>query len=682
MYFLSWQQFFPTMRIFKWILLSLLLVVICWFAYRWYSSNDFSVEAFSLVPADAVYCITTKDPASAWNNISSSVVWSHLQKNERFASLTESANSLDSLIRDNRLLFEVLGSRSLLISAHMVADRKHDFLFLVDLQGVSGAKFLNEYLTNFSTAGYKVSTERHGDVPIIEIRNVENQKSLFCSVPGSYLLASYNKQIITSALDARQGRSLFSEQIILEDEKIGGDGTLHFYVNYSQLPHFTESFTGTSSDYVNRLSEAIHHSVLSMKVEDHMIRAAGNTFINDSVESYIKTLSVSGKAPTEFLEIAPQRTGFLVGLGFNSFSEFFSNFEKNIQANVTEYASYREALRQVENYLKIDLTKNFTDWVGDEIALLELQSSGKGLDNETALLLKADNIERAKKELAHIEKMVRRKTPVKFKTMDHHGYAINYLSMKGLFSVVLGKFFARYDKPYYTIVNNFVIFSNHPQTLQSIIDDYLARKTLDRSDEFRTFRKEFEDEGSVFVYLNTPVLFNTMKKLTSSETRSTMEKNKDYIVCFRHIGFQLIPSGGGFRTILTEQFEAPETSPATLLAAATAPVDTAKRSPIQEEENDIEKDPMALPYIYVSDPGAHSHTGHFPDGIVQFKVDLTNGFKDGDYVEYYPNGEVKMKGHFRNDKRNGTWRLFDESGDILLKRSYEDGRITKEKSSD
>lgn len=670
------------MRILKWIVLSLLLVAIGWFAYRWFSSNDFSVEAFSLVPADAVYCITTNDPVTTWSNVSSSVIWSHLQKNEHFASLTASANSLDSLLRDNRLLFEILGSRSLLISAHMVENRKHDFLFLVDLQGASGAKFLNEYLTNFSAAGYSISTERYGDVPVIAMRDTENQKSLYFSIPGSYLLASYNKQIITSALDAREGKSLFSEQIILEDQKIGGDGTMHFYVNYSQLQHFTESFTGASNNYINRLSEAMHHSVLSMKVEDHMIRASGNTFINDSVESYIKTLSVSGKGPTKFLEIAPQRTGFLVGLGFNSFGEFFNNFEKNIQQDVTEYASYREALRQAENYLKIDLNKNFISWIGDEIALLELQSSGKGLDDETALLLKADNIEQAKKELSYIEKMVRKKTPVKFKAIDHHGYTINYLSMKGLFSVLLGKFFARYDKPYYTIVNNFVIFSNHPQTLQSIIDDYLARKTLDRSDEFRTFRKEFEDEGSVFVYLNTPVLFNTVKKLTSNETRLSMEKNKDYIVCFRHIGFQLIPSGGGFRTVLTEQFEVPETSPATLLAGTTMPADTIKISSVQDEEDDVERDPMALPYIYVSNLGARSHKGYFPDNTVQFEVELKNGFKDGDYIEYHPNGEVKMKGHFRNDKRNGVWRLFDENGDLILRRTYEDGKVVKEKASD
>src|SRR6185503_17405757 len=134
--------------------------------------------------------------------------------------------------------------------------------------------------------------------------------------------------------------------------------------------------------------------------------------------------------------------------------------------DVTEYKHYKENLHQVESYLKISVQENLINWIGDEVALLELQSSGQGQDNEVAMVLKAANIEKAKKDLAYIENMVRRRTPVKFKTVDYKGYGIHFLGMKGVFKILLGKFFARYDKPYYTIINNFIIFSNHPQTLE------------------------------------------------------------------------------------------------------------------------------------------------------------------------------------------------------------------------
>jgi hypothetical protein len=252
--------------------------------------------------------------------------------------------------------------------------------------------------------------------------------------------------------------------------------------------------------------------------------------------------------------------------------------------------------------------------------------------------------------------------------------------MKGLFKILFGKFFERYDKPYYTILNNFVIFSSHPQTLKSMIDDYLEGRTLDRSQDFRKFRREFDDEGSVFAYVHTPTLFNTLRKLVDRPTYASMETNRDYIVCFRDVGFQMIPTDGGFRTLFAEQFVQPETLPQ---VAIEIPGESGQEleleSPNEVEVNPEPTDPMALPYIYVQNLNARRYTGYFPDSTTQYKVDLKNGFKDGSYTEYYANGEVKMTGSFKDDKRDGVWKLFDENGKQTLRRVYEKGKIEKER---
>jgi hypothetical protein len=284
---------------------------------------------------------------------------------------------------------------------------------------------------------------------------------------------------------------------------------------------------------------------------------------------------------------------------------------------------------------------------------------------------------------------VKKRTPVKFKEVDYRGYTISYLGMKSFFKLILGKLFSRYDKPYYTIINNFVIFSNHPQTLESLIDDYLDKNTLIRSEEFRQFKKSFDDESSVFIYLNTPVLFNTMKKLADAPTKASMETNKEYIVCFRQMGFQLIPEPGKFKTLLAEQFVAPE--PAIESAEAEAETEVQSDSTVVEpsieeaEEIDLEAketDPMELPYIYALNVNAKSHTEYYADSTVHVKVELKNGFKDGSFTEYYESGKVKMTGEFEKDKRDGIWKLYDETGKLLLKRKYEDGVVSKERVKD
>jgi hypothetical protein len=669
-----------------WSVVLVLIASVGWVVWKWYSASEISGEALSVIPRDAIYCLTTNDPIASWKEISSSPLWAHLQKNTYFASLTSSANRLDSLIRDNDLLFDLIGSRALVVSAHMTGYKTYDFLFLVDLKEVSGIKFLNEYLTHFSTEGFIVKTEKIGPDNLLSLYDPHGKSTLYVSMPGSFLVASYSRKIIISALDTRQKNNAATRPDSVVVPSVAASSELaKLYLNYAMLPRFMGCYSNGTNEYVNRLSKALKTTMLDVRLEENSLSASGHTVINDSVESYLKTLAVSGKGATEFLEISPQRTAFCVGLGFSSFSLFFDNFQKNLQQDVSDYAVYQESLKEVENYLKIDLRKNFISWIGEEVALVELQSSGQGLDNETALILKAGNIENAKQELDYIEKMIRKRTPVKFKQVEYRGHIIRYLSMKGLFKILLGKFFARYDKPYYTIINNFVVFSNHPQTLESMIDDYLDKNTLIKSAEFREFRKGFDDEGSAFIFLNTPVLFNSIKKLADPSTRVSMEANKEYITCFRQIGFQLVPEGDGFKTTLKEQFTPPVEFPVVAESDPAKEEDTLVIEPVAVASADVapgEPDPMALPYIYIQNVNADTYTGYFADSTVQFEVALESGFKDGSYTEYHSNGEVKMKGHFKHDKRNGIWRLFDDSGKVILKRNYEEGEVKREKSKE
>ncbi len=662
------------MKFFKWIIILALVGGGGWVAWKFYSAKGVAGEALNLIPDDAIFAIITDDPIGAWKKISGTQAWSYLEGNEYFASLTSSANSVDSLIRDNEMLFDLIGSRSLIMSAHMIGTKDYDFLFLVDLQGVSGLKFLTEYLETF-----KVKKEKYFDNDILIIHNDDDNTNLYISTPGTFLILSFTKKVLINALDAQlSGATLNKDKLIPAGDGANSIGKL--YLNYDKLPDFVQCYTTGENESAYKLSRSLISTNLDLRIDEDLLTAKGYTYVNDSIDSYIKTLESSGKGPTEFFEIAPQRTAFSLALGFESFADFFARFQENIKSDVKEYQEYRDNMSTAENYLKIDLQKQLIDWIGEEVALLELQSFGQGTDTEIAVILKANNIEKARKDLSDIERQVRRRTPVKFKSIDHRGYSINYLGMKGMFKILLGRFFARYDKPYYTIINNFVVFSNHPQTLESMIDDYLDKKTLDRSDEFRTFRRRFDDMGSVFIYVNTPVMFNNMKRMVDAETKKSMDKNKDYITCFRHIGFQLVPEGGKFMTLMGEQFEAERNIEQTNIEQQNDEVSESEIDTVAIENVDTDQDPMELPYIYVKDVNAKSYTEYYADSTtVHFKVEIKNGFKDGSFTEYHENGKEKMTGKFRRDKRDGHWRLYNEDGDLVMRRVYDNGEVKREK---
>jgi antitoxin component YwqK of YwqJK toxin-antitoxin module len=162
-------------------------------------------------------------------------------------------------------------------------------------------------------------------------------------------------------------------------------------------------------------------------------------------------------------------------------------------------------------------------------------------------------------------------------------------------------------------------------------------------------------------------------------------------VCFRQAGFQLIPDKEGFKTLFAEKFVEPESKQVTDEQSLTLQGSLEQDSIVTESDADeivdevkadADTDPMELPYIYVKNVNAKFYEESFEDHTTHFKVDLKAGFKDGSFKEYYPNGKVKMTGEFKRDKRDGTWRLYDETGKLLMKRNYDEGKVTKEKVKD
>jgi hypothetical protein len=640
-----------------WSFLLLLLGVIGWFGYKWYVSRGAEINTFSLIPEDAIYVLETDRPIEAWKQISGTKTWQYLQGNAWFASLTSSANSLDSLIKSNDDILSKIGKRTVLFSTHLTSPTEYDFLIVADLGDASGIKFMESYLSSVEIKGLTFSSDKIAETDVVKMYSKSDKSTMYLCLIERYLIASYNRPLFEKSIKAKDGKNLSTHpKMELASKNVGTSGFARVYLNYAMLNSYLSLYAGKNEN-IQYLSDNLLFGSMYMDESNDLLELNGHVWLKDSAVSYFSALLKSGKGPTDCADIAPERTGFYLGLGFTSFSDFYAGMQENLKKDVSDYDAYMDNIRKTEKFLNISVQEDFVSWVDDELALLELRSAGKGLDNEVALILKAANIEKAKDRLEHIEKMIKRRTPVKFKAVDYQGYRISYLSVKGLFKAVLGKFFARYDKPYYTVLNNYVIFSNHPQTLESIIDDYLAKKTLSKSESYKTFRSNLSDEGTVFVYLNTPSVFQSMKNIATAETRASMDSNQQYITSFRHVAFQLKANGDHFESKLCEQFELPL-------------FDSSMVSTPEVVVSDSMDVYFELPYIYVKNPNEKEYKELYPDSVLHFEVELKYGFKDGSFSEYHPNGEVKLKGKFKKDKRTGTWKAYDADGELIGKREY------------
>lgn len=66
---------------------------------------------------------------------------------------------------------------------------------------------------------------------------------------------------------------------------------------------------------------------------------------------------------------------------------------------------------------------------------------------------------------------------------------------------------------------------------------------------------------------------------------------------------------------------------------------------------------------------------YYPDGSVMVKQEVTNGKKDGTYLEYYQNGTIKAKQNWTNGLPNGDFEDYYPNGQLRKKAHVEHNKM-------
>lgn len=651
-------------------LLGLLALYLCYLAYIFILSPKTNLQSIYLIPKDAVFIIESEQPVESWEKISQSEGWRHLKKNDYFSELTENIQKVDTVFNDNHKLFEFFDNRSLFISIHMISPKDYGIFYVLDLKRIAKLQLLKTYLNTLLDDGYVLSKRTYHDHEILEVHDRESKETMYLSFIKNQLVASYTHTLVEASIDQYMEPVLGRNLNFLEiNQKVGHEDLFRMYVQYHYFDDYIKMYSDRPSDWVKRVSENFLFSGFYFDLDENStLTANGYTNISAVNEYYLEALQKSGKAERSIPEVAPNSTALYISYGFDSFAEFYKNFEMVQQNDPEQFESYQAGIAKVEKFLKIDVKEHFVSWIGDEIAVLQIQSHITKGKNDVALVLKANDAEDAKTNLDFVVEQIRKKTPVKFKAVNYKDYEINFLSIKGFFKMLLGGRFDEFDKPYFTQIDDFVIFSDSPNTLKGIIDKVSEGDILATSEEFKNFDGKFDSESTVFVYSNVPLLFDNMYVLADAPTKQKMRKNKDFIICFPQVGLQLTPEEDLFESRLVLNYQDVEE----VKKATGLPKSTNTMTPKNQKTTALEITDAVfnLSPIYPTDLNAKSFSKEYANGNTRFEVDLKDGLKHGRYEEFYTDGTRKIRGRFRNDEQVGTWRYYDKEGEQVHKKRF------------
>ncbi len=660
------------------------------------------LNPFSYVPSSAMYILETDEPVDAWEEISTSKLWKHLQTQPYFGELTKDAISLDTLIHQNREIFDLLGKRQVLVSSHIHKQGDYDFLFIVDLKREIPL-LLEKNLGRVMSSVEDSSNYEYKENRIYLIKNKTDNSQWAISVRKHLLLCSQTPALVEAALDTRENPNNFESNRRFKKvvSKTSSRNLGNLFINYNLADEFFGLYMDELNEYLNDISESLFFSGLNLDLEQvgddddenasTIVKMIGTTVINDSVPSHVRALLSSGSSDITAARVVPQRSAFYFSVNFDDFLTYYDKFTEVLQRDKVAYQEYQNQIRTVERLLNISVRDNFFSWIGSEMAIIQSEATGSiDKNDEYALVFKAKSISEATAQLEFIGEKIRKRTPVKVVVSEHKGHKISMLAVKGFFKLVMGKYFEKIDKPYFTFIEDYVIFSNSPKTLKSLIDDYEMGLTLAKSASFQRFFKEFEaDNSNFFAYINMPVALKTLKRSMSPETWKTVQQNSNYVISQPHWGFQLRRDESSFYdTRLVTVYENPEKvrndyklaqeNRKKLLEQLNSK-NILEKVFGTEEKIDLFEQLQTIPDSELIELDKDNEKRRL---IVQTKEDtryeyeVEGTIKNGIYREYKA-GKLIIEGYYENNKRDGKWRFYDKNGKIKERKRYKDGEESK-----
>jgi len=208
--------------------------------------------------------------------------------------------------------------------------------------------------------------------------------------------------------------------------------------------------------------------------------------------------------------------------------------------------------------------------------------------------------------------------------------------------------FKNIDKPYYTFIEDYVVFSNSENVLKSFIDDYITGKTLSHDEAYMDFRDEFYPKANMQIYVQMPKMFSVLEQSLTQAGKKALHEKKELLLSFSRLGWQMTAKDEMFKTTLI----------------------------IDHDEKAIEKEKTEEKIRKID---ASVHTGFFED--LQFKIAFPDTIQvaDGAYVRYYADGKTpELEGKVKDNLPEGIWRTYYPSGNLQSVVNYHNGDVTGE----
>jgi len=483
-------------------LFVLLLIVISILSYNFYKNIKKPVDSNALiaVPQNASIVVQGNSFKHVFKQlISSNIIWEELVNNsENSAKFNQQLIYLDSLTND-QVINQLINNQSVLASFHSLGANNFDVVYYFSTNSnLDEEKLINHLKTSTKS---NATNRIYNEVTIYQFASKEAEKISLIYQKGIIAL-SYSAVLIEDVVrQLNSTSSLLNDDNFLRAYQTAGESELgNVFVNTSNFSKLINPIlNGDSKRYITDLDLFSGWIALDASMHSNALILNGFSNAPDSSNLYLSLFKNQKPQAMDLLQVVPYNASFIY---YNSFSDVKSFFKtrKNL-LKLRNQASELDAL--IENYtnnLQLDIEEEWLGFMGNEMAAIITEPQDDSSYNQNCFLVfKLKDTEKAKAIIGSIALKINNENyPINF----FNEFPISKIDFSNFFTALFGKPFFNLENPYYTFIDDYLIFGKTENNIQNFISNYSNKKTINQDVNFKAFQENLSSSASIFIYNN------------------------------------------------------------------------------------------------------------------------------------------------------------------------------------
>lgn len=427
---------------------------------------------------------------------------------QRVAEITQ----IRSLFLKQVQLLETEGNQDIFLSVFPNKADSVDILWTLSLGDNLSTEDIYEILQqptdDFESKKIAIYKE---DVLAVTIKNLD--KTFYIFLKDGIAAGSFSKLLIEKFLDPSVKK--ISKELIADisslDQK-NNNSPFNIFINHASAFSFSKNFLRNQPDgNFLMLNQLKGFSVLNMNFKSDALMFNGIAKIDTSSASYINLFLSQNPVNNTLKKAFPINTASFITFGISDYKKFNSGL-RNLFKKRNELQKLDNQITHLSEKYNINVERDIAELWADEFAVIQLSS------NEKLAIIKLSDA----RQMDFLLRQMSTGSSGEIRRLND-SYIPYYF---------FGDPLKNYLRPYFTIVDNYLVISNDGETIQRFNENYTSENLLYKTPEYTDFNQFTSNQSNITYFIHNKnsalLLKNTLKSNYADLFTGTNATYKDF----------------------------------------------------------------------------------------------------------------------------------------------------------